>query len=625
MPAERFDLAAVIESRPWLDRAIERIAPAWGAQRLQARVSHHLFAYQAARADRIFNPRTSGQPAESLQTARDRQTMMFEARDLVENFAPAKVILAKFAENVTPTEYVPATGDRDYDRILSDYFHDWCRVADFEGRHSFRKLVDIAVQTRPVDGDCGFILRRMADDQLRVQLVAGDRIGSPTEISTADNYFSGITVDRFGRPVSYRIFRVTRTGTYAEPEEVPRDRFFHYADQFRIDQYRGVTDFHSALRTARMLKDILEAEQVGVKFAAQQAALIFNTTGTPPARNLFTATPTQTLPNGEARQDEYSEFGALRYLQTTDRVEVMPSRPGSAFQGFTDLLMDHFALGVSVSRGVLFGTKDYKGPSVRSEFAQADRTFTRHRANISAKLLLPVREAVFLNGIAIGDIPPPPRRAGETVVASLRRMLRGEFRFPAKLTIDVGRESEANINENTVGAKSLQEIAAEQDADAFTRLEENAQVAAEVKRLAEKYEVPETTIRLIGKQLPSTPAAAAAQGEHVGEAAAEAQAGSVPSAAAPAKPGAAPSSPESADDSEDDPEADPAMPPDIEASRPRPRPAVADLLRSPSERRAPALERLAARVTRHARIRTQLGQTTRTAAEIAATFDKLRK
>lgn len=604
-----FNPAKILQQRPWFERAIGAIAPSWEVRRMQARVQRHLFEYQAAQADRLFAPKTYGHPSESLKTERDRKTMMFEARDLVENFGPAKVILNKFAENIAPTEYAPATGDRKYDGLLAEYFHDWCKRCDFEGRHSFRKLVEIAVQTRPVDGDCGEIIRRMADDRLRLQLVAGDRIGSPTEVSTQDNYFSGVTVDQFGRPLSYRIFRVARTGQYLDPEEIPAENFLHYADQFRSDQYRGVTDFHACLRTARMIKDILEAEEVGVKYASQQAALIFNATGTAQnTRDLFTPQGAANMANGQAPLHEESQYGVLKYLQRGDRVEVMPSRPGTAFEGFTQLLMDHFSLGIGVSCGVLFGTKDYKGPSVRSEFAQADRTFTRHKCVVADKLLDPAKEAVILNGIAIEDIPPPTLQAGETMIQALKRSLRGSWRFPAKLTIDVGRESDANINENAIGAKSLQEIAAEQNADAFERLEQNAQVAQWVHELSEKYKVPETAIRLIGKTLPNTPAAAAAAGENIGDAAAAATAagyGSEGSATAAPKKDEAP----------------PRKPKDNDQEMGRP--SVAEAIELGRARRTRPLTALLAKAERLSAIRQRLRMTGRSAAEVRETFERL--
>jgi hypothetical protein len=205
----------------------------------------------------------------------------------------------------------------------------------------------------------------------------------------------------------------------------------------------------------------------------------------------------------------------------------MPARPSQAFTGFVQHLMHEIALGVGVPEGVLFGTQDYKGPSVRAEFAAADRVFSKHQGVLTDKVLDPIKDAVILDAIARSEIPPPTLLEGETMVQALRRATRGEWRFPAKLSIDVGRESAANMNENRQGAKSLQEIAAEEGTDAFARLEQIAIEAGFVKELAEKYGVPETAIRLTTQSLPSTPTAAAAAGDAVGKAAADAQAASV--------------------------------------------------------------------------------------------------
>jgi hypothetical protein len=239
---------------------------------------------------------------------------------------------------------------------------------------------------------------------------------------------------------------------------------------------------------------------------------------------LFQPSPAVTLPSGQAQKNELSEVGTIRYFGNADKIEVMPSRPSQAFAGFVQHLMHEIALGVGVPEGVLFGTQDYKGPSVRAEFAAADRVFTRHQGVLVDKVLDPIKDAVILDAIARNEIAPPKLLAGETMVQALRRATMGEWRFPAKLSIDVGRESAANMNENRQGAKSLQEIAAEEGTDAFARLEQIAIEASFVKELSTKYEVPETSIRLVTNSLPSTPAAAAAAGMNVGASAAEAQA-----------------------------------------------------------------------------------------------------
>lgn len=514
---ETFDPTKVISSRPWFDKAIEAVAPSWGRQRLQSRVETALFSYNAAQTNRLYAPKTYGQPSESTQTSRSRVVMMWEARDLVENFPEAREITRKFGNYLTPNEYSPTTGDRDYNQVVSEFFHEWCKRCDVTGRHTFKKLVQLACEERPVDGDCGFAIRRIGDE-LKIQMIPGTRIGNPNSLGAeSDDYYQGIITDEFGKPVAYRIYRVTREGVYFGAEDVAAHNFCHYFDPFRVDQYRGISDFHAAIRTARMLYEILEAEKAGVRFASQQAALVFNDRGTANPRNLFTPSPASIMPNGQTQQNEMSEVGMIRYMGVADRVEVMPSRPSAAFSGFVQHLMHEIAIGVGVPEGVLFGTQDYKGPSVRAEFAAADRVFTRHQGVLTDKVLDPIKNAVILDAIARGEIAPPALQAGETMVQALRRATAGEWRFPAKLSIDVGRESAANLNENRQGAKSLQEIAGEEGTDAFSRLEQIAIEAAYVKELSSKYGVPETAIRMVTQQLPANAAMAASLGTNVAQ------------------------------------------------------------------------------------------------------------
>ena len=508
-----FDPTPILANRPWYERALEAVAPSYALKRLEAQVQRELFSYNASVTNRIYAPRTYGQPSESTQTTRSRIVMMWEARELVENVPQARAVSRKFGQFLTPTEYSPATGDKSYNDMVSEFFHAWCKNCDISGRHSFRKLIQLACEERPVDGDCGFAIRRV-EDALRIQLVPATRIGNPNMVGAeSDNYFQGVIVDDFGRPVAYRIYRVTREGVYFGAEDIPASNFTHYFDPFRIDQMRGVTDFHCSERTIRMLNEILEAEKAGVRFASQQAALVFSDRGSANPRNLFTAgPPTNVLPNGQEQQNEFSQVATIRYFGTADKVEVMPARPSNAFAGFIAHLMHEIAIGTGIPQGVLFGTEDYSGPSVRAEFAQADRIFGRHQGVLQDKVLDPIKNAVLLDAIARQEIPPPPLAAGETMVQALRRATRGEWRFPAKLTIDVGRESAANMAENRQGAKSLQEIAASEGTDAFARLEQIAAEAAYVKELSEKYGVPETAIRLTTPNLPATPVQAAAAG-----------------------------------------------------------------------------------------------------------------
>jgi hypothetical protein len=183
---------------------------------------------------------------------------------------------------------------------------------------------------------------------------------------------------------------------------------------------------------------------------------------------------------------------------------------------------------------------------------------------------------------------------------ALKRATRGEWRFPAKLTIDVGRESAANLNENRQGAKSLQEIAAEEGTDAFSRLDQIAAEASYVAELAKTYGVPETAIRMTTQQLPTTPTAAAAIGDSTAQAAVDAT-----TAAAPA-PSQAPAF---------------AAPEPVAAPTPAERIALA--LRGPSALKLARNETIVRKQVRIAALRKRLGNSNASLEMTRATFERL--
>ena len=233
---------------------------------------------------------------------------------------------------------------------------------------------------------------------------------------------------------------------------------------------------------------------------------------------------------------------------------------------------------------------------MRAEFAAADRVFTKHQGVLTDKVLDPIKDAVILDGIARGEIPPPPLLTGETMVQALRRATKGEWRFPAKLSIDVGRESAANMNENRQGAKSLQEIAAEEGTDAFARLEQIAIEANFVKELSSKYGVPETSIRMVTQQLPANAAMASALGVNVTQDAVDA------TIAASTKPQSEPTSPDKKEEM-----------------------SVGFLLAGGKPRRALRAAALTARVERTASLRRKMGESVAATNRIQDAFNKLAK
>jgi hypothetical protein len=87
------------------------------------------------------------------------------------------------------------------------------------------------------------------------------------------------------------------------------------------------------------------------------------------------------------------------------------------------------------------------------EAAQAAREFEMTQLTLEEKFLYPIVMRVIARGIQLGHLP---------AVADFDA---GEWRFPAKVTADIGRESKALIDETMAGIISKTQIAADRGED----------------------------------------------------------------------------------------------------------------------------------------------------------------
>lgn len=94
-----------------------------------------------------------------------------------------------------------------------------------------------------------------------------------------------------------------------------------------------------------------------------------------------------------------------------------------------------------------------QGTAVRMEAAQATREIEQTQLVWEERMGDPIVTRVIARAMQIGDLPTIPD------------FDRGEWRYPARITADVGRESKALIEENMSGLISKTQIAAERGED----------------------------------------------------------------------------------------------------------------------------------------------------------------
>lgn len=472
------------------EKLLVKIAPIWAANRIDAQ--YKAFRYDAAIRSRLRGGSNSPhqQSPNSSGYQSDRIRMLQESRDMAENVPLVTSILGKLADYVAgDVQYQARTGDLDRDALYNDYVYEWGKSCDTSERFSLVELCQLATVSYFRDGDIGFIKTLGDDGRLKLQPIEADRLGNPNQIGspTDENYIHGITINpKGGKPLSFRIYDRSMNDEYRNPVEIGSDQFLHVFDPSRFDQYRGVSGFHAVLNTLRDIAEIIGFEKASVKWASSITGLITTAGGQASSGDgdFFE----QNNASGALERLSSLEPGQLKYLGMNEDVKQLAhSRPTPAWQGFLQLLIREIALGCKMSYGFVYDASGLNGNVARLDSAQAKRTFERHQNILVRKLLDPVRDEVLSDGILRGDLPP------------CETWKRGKWLFTAHPTMDVGRESQANLAENRQGLKSAADIYAEQGKDVFEEHEQIAIEAANILRLSKKYNVPVAMIQTLAE------------------------------------------------------------------------------------------------------------------------------
>jgi len=413
---------------------------------------------------------------EDTAGTRERFALIRAARDLADNFPPVRSLLLKFATYVSGRiAYQARTGDHEVDTKIEKYWQKWCDNCDFLGRHNFTTLLQLAVTAMLRDGDCGFIIVRDGED-LKLQSVEADRIGSPYDRTDTDKYIGGINVDDYGRPVSYTIFTRTINNQYISPTDIVAKEFIHLFDAARLDEYRGRSAFATALNATRDLQEAIKAEVQAIKYASYQSGVITTESGAADAGDYFARGNSND--QGQVARLQSLDPGTVNYLTAGEKMEMFKSdRPTGAFGEFIRLIQAHICMSVGLPYGFAFDA-DKSGPMARMEAAMAERTFLRWRGLLEGQFLNRIKNIILLDAAARGLVPDS------------EFLLDGRWCWPAKVSIDYGREANADINLWKAGLKTAGQIYSDMGEDYEEALRARAKESAMIVSLANEMDIP---------------------------------------------------------------------------------------------------------------------------------------
>jgi capsid protein len=429
--------------------------------------------------------------AETWRSNRDRLKAMWDARDLCKyefiGGMMSRIVLyvcGKFHSR-------SLTGEEQIDQAYDDYWKGWCGDqpnedgtlrCDITGRHRFGKLVQMGFLGFLIDGDCGYIEvdpQFSPTGEFTIQPVEADRIGSPLDQQTQENYIGGFSLDPItGRLITARVYRRTRTNQYLDPQEVPFSAFIHLHDADKFDEYRGRTKLLRLLNDARDIREWIEAEKMAGKTQSQWAAMIglrdpWSKEGAAAWTGKTEAgTPTQEAQWGKIlRMAEGEVFNML----------APPSRPSGAFLEFVQIIIRKMAVSMDLPYGFLWDLATLGGVTARIEVQQALRRIEYWQELLKIKVLNRVRQKVIAQGIALQLLPPHPL------------WQKVEWHFGNSIQTDVGYDMDADIAATQHGIAKISDITAKYGKSPREVFVSNAQTANEAIQVGSEFGVPVET------------------------------------------------------------------------------------------------------------------------------------
>ena len=474
-----------------IDRAVALVNPQAGVQRAIARAKLTHFDYDATKYNRERKGPSVLQGAESYRTGYDRIELMKRSRDLAENVGLVRSILMKFASHTAANvSYQARTSEPAVNTDVESFWAEWWDNCDISTRHTGSTLMQVAVMSMLRDGDFLFVLIRDRNGDLKLQGIEADRIGNPFQVYTSSELIGGIHIDQeTGAPTAYDIFARSIGNAYTFQQKVSASQAFHLYDPLRIDQYRGISAFHTAINDAQDIYDIINFEKLSAKVASSQSAIVLRNNNNASDLSDLTA---DTNFDDQSIKLETMESGKISYLEPGETIQFPdgPNRPSGAFAEFHKILLRNICLGVGIPYSFAVDPSAMSGPTARLEMQQAGRTFRRYQKLLDDKILKPIKNIVIADAVARGLIE---NNAGT-------KTTRGIFNFGANVSIDLGRESASAISEFKTGLRTAADIYAERGQDFESAMRQRAIEAKLIKDLAGEYEVSADTISDIAMQ-----------------------------------------------------------------------------------------------------------------------------
>lgn len=336
-----------------------------------------------------------------------RRTLRIRSRYEVANSPLARSILRKLGEYVVGTgpSLRLTTKDRDFNAAVQTAFTEHSTAIGLPAK--LRLMRREKAQNGEAFGVVFINPPLGAPVKLDLRTVEADRVANPRMTMETQHNSDGIIFDDFGNPMGYMILRAHPGDVFwlapiTEADTFRADQVFHYFEQDRSDQTRGVPEITSALPYFAMRRRYVLAVLAAAETAADLAGVIRTQSPVPDSDDDNAPTPWDAI--------EIERRMLLTLPENYDISQLKAEQPTSTIEMFDSVITREIARSVNMPFGIAASDhSNYNFASGKLDDQPHQRTVAIEQDTLEDAVIEPFFKTWYFMAVrSPGMLPSPP-------------------------------------------------------------------------------------------------------------------------------------------------------------------------------------------------------------------------
>ena len=462
------------------------------------------YNYKVIRRSEIFE--NNNADPKIIVNQSSRNTLVNKSRHFYENVAPLKAAVDEIASYAVGAGFTPIYEGQDAEWGIkaTEWLQNWYRICDPIG---YDLTTDLWMSSTALDrdGDVLLYLTKAADGKYpKISFVPAHRIAYKDNSKTIEEgpfkgyeVYDGVVCDE-NRPIGYSI--ELEDNKYEVLSAV--DAMMLFEPKYPL-QLRGFPAIAASITNWTDFKDINEFEREAIKQAAAISLIEKNQVGgVLPGQFQFATSQSFSGPDGSSQPVFYKYYngGTVRYFGSNDPnsgVEQMKNdRPGDLTQTF---IKDHILRGAFSNLGLpiemAFDMSGMNSANTRAILSKVKRKLIT-RQNTLVRTARRISIYGLASAIKLGFLPPN------------KDWYKFSFVLPPSPSIDMGRDSNADINYYKIAGTTLSDIWGEDGSNWERKIKQYCYELKRIDEIAKEQGIDPARVQsglYNGNQLPQSP------------------------------------------------------------------------------------------------------------------------